>query len=1217
MKSFIWKRTGWVAIMAASLFALSLSSCEKEKEKEQEEENPPVVVTDHSILASVRELDFAGDGGELEFKIEATEAWKVTSRPTWLTVEPLQGDGNKAVKASAAANPDDKQRSGTLTISLANVDGKVASILVKQAEKGGEAPPPDDPPVDPPGPEDPPIDDGPDESSLFIPKADFVTESVWGVTGGIMDLGWNKDLPMYEEASHGWTACFGVTITAEEAAAGKDGIGEFKFRKDGDWAVNLGAGKGQPELDKRYKLADDGGNLKLPAGTYDVYIQPTFMLLYVLPAGADFRHGDAVAEAEVGENVRIYVLNNSTWTKPYLYVYGAGGALQPNGSWPGTYAAGTKQYGDYTWTYWEASGFSGVGGMNLILNNSGTEQYPAPDTTDPLLSDLTILNTLYFVWDGSKVTQVEDPNNPGVSGKGIEPDKMEFGSSSWTIIGTLGGTNWDYDFPMDTEGYWEVAREVSIAAGEQFKFRQNRKWDVNLGSGEWSESGATTVTLDSKITLADGAGNMSVAASGTYDIYLCVENRIAYVLNHGASWTHEADGKPDYGTGGQYDPNLDPSRKASGLTYQVNVFSFKDSDGDGYGDFRGLISELDYFDKLGVTALWLSPIQPAQSYHGYDVTDYEAVNKRYGTMEDFQELVDKAHQHNIRIYLDYVMNHAGDQNKWFLDVKDNGTKSPYWNYFSLSKNPEADIKAGKIAQVPPEYGYNKYKWFPVLIGGKGTHRYKIDLDWTNASAPKMTVTETSEAVTTTGTYNNPERYLYWGDGTYSQFVDNGSNKYTLVLDYESAWGCLVRTVKSDVWTGKTKWGFNKTGDQMQLGVAHTLYSDDNPDNVQSIVMPGGELYYYYTEFGTGMFVDFNYGKASECKSSAAFKAIMHGVDMWLSMGVDGFRLDAVKHIYANETGPENKQFWNAFYEESNKLYKQNKNKRSGLKGIVDDNIFMVGEVLSGDGDCTPFYSGLPALFEFQFWWDLRECLNGESIWNAGYGQNFPGSLRYRWENHRGVRSDAISTPKLANHDEDRTASTLGNYKPKIRLAAAVLLTAAGRPYIYQGEELGYWGTKSGGDEYVRTPILWTTSQSSAASKGVSNKVDWNMLQPGISVERQSADESSLLMLYRHFGYARSVNPALANGWPEPDERTMNSYDGHVAGWYLHEVDGDKVVLVLHNFSSYTIDVSRWPGENATAESILVANGKVSVSGNVSSGTTVSLPGYSSVVFALN
>ena len=1179
-------------LIALAVCSALLFSCKKEKDDDK--------VT---FEATPTALAFEGAGESLTFTLKTnSEAWTITPSASWISVDPSQGEsGQGVITVTAQANTTSDKRFATITVAdnraLASIN-----LAVAQGAKGEGRP------------DDPTEPEAPDNSSVYVPKSDFVVDSDWGVTGSIEGLNWSleegtKDHPMYEESTYGWIAAFDVTVAAGE---------EFKFRKDQDWATNLGAGKGMPELDTRYKVADDGGNFKLPAGKYDLYLHPTFMIMYVLEAGADFNHGDAVAASEVGENVRIYILNNSKWTKPYLYVYAAGGAMQPNGSWPGTYAAGTRKFGNYTWTYWEASGFSGVNGINLILNNAGETQYPAPDETDPLWSDLTILNTMYFVWDGTKVTQVDDPSNPGVTATGKEPDKMEFGSSSWTVIGTLGGTKWDYDFPMDTEGYWDVAREVSIAAGEQFKFRQNRKWDINLGYGEYSDTEGNLASLNTKLSLSNGAGNIKLSTSGKYDIYLSVENKIAYILTAGSTWTHESEGKPDFSTGGNYDPNLAPSKKMSGLTYQVNVFSFKDSNGDGYGDFQGIISELDYFDKLGVTALWLSPIQPAQSYHGYDVTDYEAVNKRFGTEEDFQELITKAHQHNIRIYMDYVMNHSGDQNVWFKDVRDNGTKSPYWNYYSLSKDPAADVAAGKIAQVPSSYGYNQYKWFPVLIGGTGQKRYKIDLDWTNASAPTMTVTETTAAVTTTGTYNNPERYLYWGGGTYTQFVDNGTNKYTLVLDYKSDWGCLVRTTKQDVWTGKTKWGFNKTGDQLKLGVAHTLYSDENPDAVQSIVMPGGELYYYYTEFGTGMFVDFNYGPASTCQNSDAFKAIMHGVEKWLKMGVDGFRLDAVKHIYANETGPENKTFWNAFYQAANAIYKSPEAKaaRSGLSGIVDENIFMVGEVLSGDGDCTPFYSGLPALFEFQFWWDVRECLNGENIYGAGYGQTFPGSLPYRWNNHRGVRADAISTPKLANHDEDRTASTLGNYKPKIRLAAAVLLTAAGRPYIYQGEELGYWGTKAGGDEYVRTPILWTTSKSSAAAKGVSNKVDWDMLKPSISVESQAADETSLLSLYRHFGYARSVNAALADGWPEAD--SADNCGGKLAGWYLHANDGSgKVVLVLHNFSGGTIESKRWPTENATTSTILVSNGKVTVSGDVASGTTVTLPAYSSVVFALN
>ncbi len=652
---------GFKAILMAFVMLIPIMSCRPEPINQE----VPV------LKASEKSLPFAGEGGIKTVMIEASGAWIAKADAPWVTTYPENAAGNKTVTVQAAKNPNDSKRTGKIEFSLtAYPDVKVEVNLV-QAEKGASEPEPD--PEDPENPENP-EDDGPDTSTVVIPREDFTEETTWSVTGSIMNLGWTKDLPMLEEPSYGWTAAFDVVV--EEG-------GEFKFRKDGDWAVNLGATNRSLELDKRYKLADDGANFSLPAGTYDLYIQPTFMLLYALEAGATFTHGDAVAEAEKGENVRIYVLNNSTWSKPYMYAYVGSGELQPYGAWPGTYAAGTKQFGDYTWTYWEASGFSGINGINLILSNNGADQYPAPDTTDELWSNLTILNTLFFVWDGTTLTQVEDPANPGVTGKGKEPDVVKFGSSSWTLIGTLEGTNWDTDFPMDTEGYWEVAREVTVASGEMFKFRQNRSWGSNLGYGEYLEEGAREAAIGSKLDMAADGANISLAP-GTYDIYLAAENRIAYILTAGSAWTHEAEGKPEYGGEGDYDPNLSPDKKLSGITYQINIFSFKDSNGDGYGDLNGITESLDYFDKLGVTGLWLSPIHPAQSYHGYDVKDYTAIEKRYGTEEDFQNLINKAHEHNIRIYMDYVINHAGDQSVWFSDVREKGTKSEYWDYFSLS-----------------------------------------------------------------------------------------------------------------------------------------------------------------------------------------------------------------------------------------------------------------------------------------------------------------------------------------------------------------------------------------------------------------------------------------------------------------------------------------------------------------------------------------------------
>lgn len=106
-------------------------------------------------------------------------------------------------------------------------------------------------------------------------------------------------------------------------------------------------------------------------------------------------------------------------------------------------------------------------------------------------------------------------------------------------------------------------------------------------------------------------------------------------------------------------PDTWDGEKRADISYQLLVYSFADSDEDGWGDFNGITAKLDYLQQLGIKAIWLSPIHPAMSYHGYDVTDYTAVNPQYGTLADFERLLDEAHKRGIKIYLDYVMNHTG------------------------------------------------------------------------------------------------------------------------------------------------------------------------------------------------------------------------------------------------------------------------------------------------------------------------------------------------------------------------------------------------------------------------------------------------------------------------------------------------------------------------------------------------------------------------------
>ncbi len=109
--------------------------------------------------------------------------------------------------------------------------------------------------------------------------------------------------------------------------------------------------------------------------------------------------------------------------------------------------------------------------------------------------------------------------------------------------------------------------------------------------------------------------------------------------------------------------------------YEIFVRSFQDSDGDGIGDIQGLIDRLDYLndgdpetsEDLGITGIWLMPVNPSPSYHGYDVTNYFDVNSDYGSLDDFKRLVSEAHQRGIRIIVDFVMNHTSRDHPWFVE----------------------------------------------------------------------------------------------------------------------------------------------------------------------------------------------------------------------------------------------------------------------------------------------------------------------------------------------------------------------------------------------------------------------------------------------------------------------------------------------------------------------------------------------------------------------
>ena len=132
------------------------------------------------------------------------------------------------------------------------------------------------------------------------------------------------------------------------------------------------------------------------------------------------------------------------------------------------------------------------------------------------------------------------------------------------------------------------------------------------------------------------------------------------------------------------------------VIYCVDVDTFQDSDGDGCGDLRGLISRLDYLARLGVTCLWLNPIHPSPNRDdGYDVADYYGVEPRLGSLGDFAELALEARERGIRIVLDLVVNHTSDQHPWFQSAISD-PDSPYRDWYVWSADEPSDRRQGIV-----------------------------------------------------------------------------------------------------------------------------------------------------------------------------------------------------------------------------------------------------------------------------------------------------------------------------------------------------------------------------------------------------------------------------------------------------------------------------------------------------------------------------------------
>jgi len=445
------------------------------------------------------------------------------------------------------------------------------------------------------------------------------------------------------------------------------------------------------------------------------------------------------------------------------------------------------------------------------------------------------------------------------------------------------------------------------------------------------------------------------------------------------------------------------------IFYEIFIRSFKDSDGDGIGDIQGIIDKLDYLndgdptttDDLGITGLWLMPPAEAYSYHGYDVTDYYAVESDYGTIEELQRLIEEAHQRGIAVIVDMVVNHSSSHHPWFIQSQ-------------LGEAPYAD-------------------WYI----------------WED---------------------ENPNYVGPWGDVAWHESNDR----------------------------------------------------------------------YYYGVFWDGM-PDFNY------RNPDTTQAMYDIATFWLDeIGVDGFRLDAIKHIIENgevqENTPESRQ-WLTDYE-------------AHLESIKP-NSFTVGEIFNGASFMVTRYieeDSIDTGFDFK--------IAEEMIGAAQSGSN-KDIIRAHRNAMRDYPFNQFAT-FLTNHDQNRLANQLNQDVGKNKVAASLLMTGPGIPFMYYGEEIGMTGTKP--DERIRTPMQWENSETAGFTSGESL---WEALQDAenvafANVADQTNTADSLLSHYREMIHLRNANPALLMG----DLTAVDSSERHLYAFLRHT--NEQTLLVLINLGDEVI-----------------------------------------------
>ena len=259
---------------------------------------------------------------------------------------------------------------------------------------------------------------------------------------------------------------------------------------------------------------------------------------------------------------------------------------------------------------------------------------------------------------------------------------------------------------------------------------------------------------------------------------------------------------------------------------------------------------------------------------------------------------------------------------------------------------------------------------------------------------------------------------------------------------------------------------------------------------------------------------------------------------WLSeMGVDGFRLDAAKYIFPEDRAEDNHRWWQEFRKEMQKY---------------NPDVYLVGEVWAETAIAAPFLQGLNAVFNFDMSFAIPKVLN-----EGRDTLDIIGKYIAIQERYQDYSNDFVDATFLKNHDQNRILSELGGDLSKARMAASLLLTLPGSPYLYYGEELGMLGKKP--DEHIREPFLW---KNDSLDPGQTRwmKAKYSTSKKVRSLDQQVRDPGSLYHHYRSMIRLRNENEVLRYG----DIAKAPFHNSNVLA-FIRSWEG-RSVLVVHNIS---------------------------------------------------